>query len=211
MSSREKILITGAAGYIGCLLRNHLPRDGRSFRLLDVRQIQDAPGDDEVVAGSTMDMELMEFACNGVDTDIHLAIETRGGDHASILSANIQGACNLFEAARRTHVKRIVCASSNHAVGFYPRESGPAPDYTFPRPDSYYGVGKVATEALGSLYHDKHGIEVVCLRLLSCTPEPANLRALSTWLSPGDTVRIFEASLTATDPGFRIVWGVSAN
>nr|MQA36462.1 NAD(P)-dependent oxidoreductase [Modestobacter roseus] len=80
-----------------------------------------------------------------------------------------------------------------------------------PRPDTFYGVAKVTMEALGSLYADRYGIDVVCLRIGSAFPRPTTLRQLSTWLSPGDTVRLFDAALRAPSPGFRVVWGVSAN
>ena len=73
----------------------------------------------------------------------------------------------MFEAARRAGVPRVVFASSNHAVGFHPAVD-PVPDDLPPRPDTYYGVSKVAGEALGSLFHDRYGLDVVCLRIGTC-------------------------------------------
>jgi uronate dehydrogenase len=97
-------------------------------------------------------------------------------------------------------------------VGFaQPPPSGPLAADHPPRPDSYYGVGKVASEALGSLYHDRHGLDVVCARIGSCRPLPDDARCLWSWLSYPDLVRLVEAALTAAAPGFRVVWGVSAN
>jgi uronate dehydrogenase len=106
-----------------------------------------------------------------------------------------------------------VLASSNHATGFTTRPSSgllrevDAP----PRPDTYYGVSKVAMEALGSLYADRYGLDVVCLRIGSAFPEPTTTRMLATWLSPDDTVSLVDAALRAPSPGFAVVWGVSDN
>jgi hypothetical protein len=117
----------------------------------------------------------------------------------------------VFEAARRAGVPRVIFASSNHAVGYAPRESFPVPDYAFPAPDTYYGAGKVAGEALAGLYHYRYGLDTICIRILTCHEKPPSTRALSTWLSPDDAGRLFEACLTVPDPGFRVVFGVSAN
>ena len=106
---------------------------------------------------------------------------------------------------------RVIFASSNHAVGFTPRSDFPVPDYAFPKPDTYYGVSKAAVEALAAMYHERYGMDAICLRILSCFPRPLNVRMLSTWLSPDDAGRLFEACLTAERPGFRVAFGVSAN
>jgi uronate dehydrogenase len=117
----------------------------------------------------------------------------------------------VFEAARRAGVPRVIFASSNHAVGFTPRSEFPVPDYAFPAPDTYYGVSKVAGEALAALYSHRYGMDAICVRILSCFPRPMTARMLSTWLSPDDAGRLFEACLTAPSPGFRVIFGVSAN
>ena len=113
--------------------------------------------------------------------------------------------------ARRAGTPRVIFASSNHAVGFSPRSAFPVPDYAFPAPDTYYGISKAATEAMAAMYHSRYGLDAICVRILSCFPRPANVRMLSTWLSPDDTGRLFEACLTAERPGFRVIFGVSAN
>ena len=117
----------------------------------------------------------------------------------------------MFEAARRAGVSRVIYASSNHAVGFSPRASFPVPDYAFPEPDTYYGVGKVASEGLASMYHHRYGLDTICVRILTCAERPEKPRALSTWLSPDDAGRLFQACLTTPRPGFRVIFGVSAN
>jgi nucleoside-diphosphate-sugar epimerase len=107
-------------------------------------------------------------------------------------------------------VPRVVFASSNHAAGFHPAVD-PVPDDLPTRPDTLYGVAKVTGEALGSLYHDRYGLDVVCLRIGTCFEEPTDARALGTWLSPGDVARLVDAAVTVRAPGFRVVWGVSDN
>lgn len=105
----------------------------------------------------------------------------------------------------------MIFASSNHAVGFAPRDCFPVPDYAFPVPDSYYGVSKVAGEALAAMYSHRHGIDAISVGILSCYERPQTPRMLSTWLSPDDAGRLFEACLTVQSPGCRVIFGVSAN
>jgi uronate dehydrogenase len=204
------ILITGAAGRIGSMLRPRLARPGRTLRLLDIAELTAGPGE-EAVRASVTDLDAMTAACRGADAVIHLAGIATEGPWPEILQLNIHGTYAAFEAARRAGVPRVVFASSNHAVGFSPRADFPVPDYAFPAPDTYYGVAKVAGEGLAGLYHRRYGIDAICIRILTCFEEPPSLRGLSTWLSPDDAGRLFEACLTTPSPGFRVVFGVSAN
>jgi uronate dehydrogenase len=116
----------------------------------------------------------------------------------------------LLDAMVEHDVRRLVYASSNHAVGRTPR-TGLLTTAARPRPDTFYGVGKVAAEAVMSLYADRYGIDAVACRIGSFLPEPETVRHLSTWLSHDDCVRMVEASLTATAPGFAVLYGISAN
>ena len=204
------ILITGAAGRIGTMLRPRLARPGRTLRLLDIAELTAGPAE-EVIRASVTDMEAMTAASRGASAVIHLASISGEASWAEILQVNIQGTYVAFEAARRAGVPRVIFASSNHAVGFSPREGFPVPDYAFPTPDTYYGVGKVTGEALASLYHHRYGLDTICIRILTCSDKPPSARSLSTWLSPDDAGRLFEACLSVPDPGFRVVFGVSAN
>ena len=194
------------------MLRARLAGPGRALRLLDVTPLAQPPGPDEVsVTASVTDMAAMTAACAGADAVIHLGGIPTEDAWAPILDVNINGTYTVFEAARRAGVPRVVFASSNHAVGFTPRSAFPVPDYTFPAPDTYYGVSKVAGEGLAAQYHYRYGMDTICLRILSCFERPHNVRMLSTWLSPDDAGRLFEASLTAPSPGFRVAFGASAN
>jgi uronate dehydrogenase len=204
------VVITGAGGRIGTMLRSRLAAPGRTLRLVDVKPVA-AGGGEEAVTASVTDHEAMVAACTGADAVIHLGGIPAEAPWERILDVNIRGTHTLFEAARVAGVTRVIFASSNHAVGFTPLGSAPIPDYAFPAPDTYYGVSKVAGEALGALYSRRHGMDVVCVRILSCFDRPQNTRALSTWLSPDDAGRLFEACLVAPSPGFRVVFGVSSN
>jgi hypothetical protein len=204
------ILITGAAGRIGTMLRPRLAQPGRTLRLLDTAPLAAGPGEEGVTASVT-DLGAMTAACAGVDAVIHLAAISGEAAWERTLAVNIEGTYAAFEAARRAGVPRVIYASSNHAVGFAPRPEFPVPDYAFPAPDTYYGVAKVTGEALAALYHYRYGMDAICLRILTCAEKPPSTRALSTWLSPGDAGRLFGACLAVARPGFRVAYGVSAN
>jgi uronate dehydrogenase len=207
------VLVTGAAGRIGTWLRGGLPERGWAVRSLDVVPLTDVrPGEEHLVADIT-DLAAMTDAAEGVAAIVHMAGISGESTWPAISHANIEGTYCTLEAARRSGVQRVVLASSNHATGYTPRPDGgllreeDAP----PRPDTYYGVAKVTMEALGSLYVDRYGLDVVCLRIGSAFPEPTTTRQLSTWLSPADTVALVDAALKAPSPGFSVVWGVSDN
>ncbi len=213
MTVSQRILLTGAAGAIGTFLRPRLAADGRVLRLLDQVEPVPAAKDEpvETVVGSVTDLAAMRAACSDVDVVIHLGGLSREASWPDILETNIQGTYTVLEAARHAKVDRVIFASSNHAVGFHRNYGGPAPDYLFPQPDTYYGVSKVAGEALGSLYHDRYGLAVICVRIGTCIERPTTERMLGTWLSPDDCGRLMEAAISVPRPGFRVVWGSSAN
>jgi uronate dehydrogenase len=204
------VVLTGAAGRIGGMLRQRLARPGRLLRLVDVAPLTAGPGE-EAIQASVTDLPALTAACAGASAVIHLAGLPGEAPWEQIAQTNIHGTYVVFEAARRAGTPRVIYASSNHAVGFTPRASFPVPDYAFPAPDTYYGVSKVVGEALAALYHHRYRLDAICLRILTCTERPTSVRALSTWLSPDDAGRLFEACLTAGQPGFRVVFGVSAN
>lgn len=214
----QRILITGSAGIIGSLMRPRLRRQGRVLRLLDrAPQPEAQPGEAvELINGSVTDPDTMAQACAGVDALIHLGGHSRETSWEQTLEVNINGTHTVLEAARSAGVPRVILASSNHAVGFRRNDEAGEhglPADSSPRPDTYYGVSKAAIESLGSLYHSRFGMDVIVIRIGSCFESPARLgrRGLSTWLSPGDAARLFEACLSHPAPGYRLIWGVSDN
>lgn len=205
-----RALLTGAAGQIGRLLRAGLPRTGWSVRGFDVADMGAPGAGEELIRGDVTDFDSVLAATVGVDAVVHMGGLAGEAAYEDIRRVNIDGTYHVLEAARQAGVPRVVLASSNHAVGFTPRADCVAVD-TRPRPDTFYGVSKVAGEALGSLYADRYGLEVVCLRIGSQLPRPTQPRHLSTWLSDADAVRLVDAALSAASPGFAVVHGISAN
>ncbi|MFL4909009.1 NAD-dependent epimerase/dehydratase family protein [Streptomyces sp. MMS24-I2-30] len=214
--TRQRILVTGAAGRIGRELRPRLARTGRTLRLLDIAEIRPpAPGEDaEAVRASFTDPEAIGAACRDVDAVLHLGGLAGEAPWERIAETNIGGTLRVLEAAHQQGVPRVVLASSIHAAGFHTRDDtvdGFLPADVPPRPDTYYGVGKAAGEALGSLYHSRFGIDVTCLRIGAFRPRPLTPEDLAVWLSPGDAARLVEACLSAGPAGFRVLWGISGN
>jgi nucleoside-diphosphate-sugar epimerase len=210
----HRVLVTGAAGTIGGFLRVRLRRPGRILRLTDVVPIGD--GDEEIRYADLTDPAAVADLCTGVDAIVHLGGIGTEAPLEDLMRVNVTGTANVLDGARTAGVPRVVLASSSHAVGFYSRADVPPggdglPDGLSPRPDSYYGWSKAAGEALGALYHDRFGIGVIAVRIGTCTTRPTHMRGLSTWLSPDDAARLVEACLATPDPGFRVVWGISAN
>ena len=205
----KTILITGAAGGVGAMLRQEF-RGRYRLRLSDIAPIGDLSADEEFVQADLADLDAVRRAVAGVDGILHLGGFSVEGDWETILSANIIGCRNLFEAARLEGVKRIVFASSNHAMGFYPRSQ--TIDHTaYPKPDSRYGLSKVFGEALGSLYADKYGMEVMNIRIGNAGDEPLDVRRLSIWISPRDLAQLVGIGLDHPDIRFEIVYGMSDN
>ncbi|WP_262702680.1 MULTISPECIES: NAD-dependent epimerase/dehydratase family protein [Streptomyces] len=211
MPAPRTVLLTGAAGGMGTLMRELLPPYGYQLRLLDQLPIE---GEPDAITADLSDRDALREAVRGVDAIIHLAGISLEAPFEKILRANIEGTYNVYEAAREAGVRRIVFASSNHVVGFTPRPVGDDPLIPLDaprRPDTYYGVSKAFGEDLAAFYWDKHGIETVAIRIGSCFPEPTTVRMLSIWMSPADGARLLHAALTAENVGCTTVYGSSAN
>jgi uronate dehydrogenase len=206
----ERVLITGAAGTIGRDLRAELAGRYRLLRLLDVAEQDPAGPGEEIVRADITDVGALAGAMRGMDAVVHLAAVSVDAPFDALLVPNIVGTQRVFEAARDEGVRRIVYASSHHVSGFYPR-SHPMRVSDPDRPDSHYGVSKVFGEAVARLFHDKHGIEVACLRIQSWTERPAEPRHLGSWLSPRDGAELVARCLDVERLGFAIIWGLSAN
>ncbi len=205
----RRALITGAAGAIGTFLRKQLA--GKyELRLSDVEPVADLAPNETFVEARLEDLEAVKPIVAGVDGIVHLGGISGEDSWENILQSNIVGTYNVLEAARQAGVKRVVYASSVHAVGFYSREQRIGVDLTV-RPDSRYGVSKCFGEAICSLYADKYGLEVMCIRIGNAYPEPVDERRLSIWISERDLGQLIQIGLEFPDLHYEIVYGASRN
>ena len=208
--SVQRVLMTGAAGDVGSRLRTLLRGTYPSLRLSDIRVPDDLWAGEDFIRADLNDYSQVEKIVDGIDGIIHLGGISVEAPWDTILNANIVGCYNLFEAAHRAGVKRVVFASSNHAVGFYRRDQTIGVDVTV-RPDSRYGVSKAFGEALGALYAEKHGLRVACLRIGNVNDKPIDVRRLAIWLKPEDLVQLVRIGLEHPDVRFEIFYGASDN
>jgi uronate dehydrogenase len=206
----QRVLITGAAGGVGTRLRRLLKGVYPRIRWSDIRKPDDLAKDEEFVQADLADARAVEKMVEGVQGIVHLGGYSIEGPWETILQANIVGCHNVFEAARKAKVERIVFASSNHTVGFYPRRRKIGADVTL-RPDTRYGVSKAFGEALGALYAYKHGLRVTCLRIGNVAEEPVDLRRMSIWLHPEDLVQLIRIGLEHPGIQFEVFFGASDN
>lgn len=205
-----RLLLTGAAGALGQMLRQRLKPFVRTLRVSDREPLAPATEGEEVVQCDLADREAVLGLVHGVDAIAHFGGFSVEGPFDPILQSNIVGVYNLYEAARKHGVKRVVFASSNHVVGF--RRQDERIDADAPvRPDGYYGVSKAFGENLSRFYFDRYGIETACLRIGSCFPTVRDRRMLATHLSYNDLVELVRCSLFAPKLGHTLVFGVSDN
>lgn len=205
----KTILMTGAAGGIRTHLRAQF-KGQYALRLSDRDLIGDLGDGESFVQADLTDFDAMRAAAEGVDGILHFGGCAGESDWQTILDANIVGMRNVYEAALQAGVKRVVWASSNHAVGFYRRDQ--TVDHTvYPKPNSRYGVSKVFGEAMGSLYAEKYGLEVVNLRIGNVDTEPVDKRRLAIWISPRDLAQLCTIALDHPDIRFEIFYGASDN
>jgi uronate dehydrogenase len=202
------VVLTGAAGTIGSALRmawrGHFPH----LRLIDIQELKPEREGEETRVVDLADFQATRLAVEGADAVVHLAGIPQEDTFQRLLEANIATTYNVFEASRQAGVRRVVFASTYHVTGFYATTEhiGPCDPV---RPDSIYAVTKVFGEALGRLYADKWGLEVVCLRIGAFDERPGGADVLPMWLSPGDGIRLFTRALAAPDVGFIVAYGTS--
>ena len=145
------------------------------------------------------------------DAVVHLAGIPGERTLAESLTSHAVSTAALLEAMVRHDVPRIVYASSNHAVGRTARaEDGLGVDVA-PRPDTFYGVGKVAARRCCSSTSTGTASTPWPPGSARSCPSPPRRRHLSTWLSPDDAVRMFEATVTTEAKGYAVIYGISAN
>ncbi|MGU3401123.1 NAD-dependent epimerase/dehydratase family protein [Brucellaceae bacterium D45D] len=206
----KRLLITGAAGGLGRVMRERLKDQAEILRLSDITSLGIAESNEEVVPCDLGDAAAVMKLVDGCDGIVHLGGISVEGPFNKILNANILGMYNLYEAARAHGHPRILFASSNHTIGFYKQDQ--YIDANAPiRPDGLYGVSKCFGEALAHMYHDKFGQETAIVRIGSCFEEPKNHRMLSTWMSYDDFASLVACVFQAPMLGCPTIWGISDN
>lgn len=210
MPQYDRILITGANGRLGTVLRKGLAPLAKTIRLGARAPFDDLAPNEEEAVFDLSDMEATMAATKDCDAIVHFGGAPMERPWQDILDSNIRGSYHIYEGARKNGVKRVIYASSVHAIGYHEIESHITVDAPV-RPDSLYGVSKNFVESLSRLYWDKFGIETACLRIFSSFPEPADRRMLWSYLSFADCLRLVEASLTAPRVGHTLSFGISDN
>ena len=206
----DRILITGAAGDVGTRLTKLLRGVYRELRLSDRVEPKSLDPSTPFVRADLAKLEEVEAAVEGVQGIVHLGGQSVEAPWETILAANIVGAYNLFEAARRAGVERIVFATSNHAMGFWPRDTKIGTN-ALVHPDTRYGLSKAFGEALGALYAFKHGLRVLNIRIGNVGDKPLDGRRLGIWLKPDDLVQLVRIGLEHPDLRYEVVYGMSDN
>jgi len=210
IKTQQKLLLTGAAGGLGQALRERLKANCATLRLSDRLDFGVAGANEEVILADLAVASEVNLMVQGVDAIVHLGGVSVEGPFEPIMQANILGVYNLYEAARKHGVKRVVFASSNHVTGFY-RQSETITSDLPARPDGFYGVSKAFGEDLSRFYFDRYGIETACIRIGSSFAEPRDRRMLASWLSFDDLHRLITACLTTPVLGHSIIFGMSNN
>lgn len=207
----KKIVLTGAGGSLGTSLREPLSRMCETLLSTDIKP---APGallpNETWVRADLARMDQVAPLMEGVEMVVHFGAIVDEVPFEQIWGPNFVGSYNIWESAWQAGARRIVYASSIHAVGMHETAAGIDTDVPH-RPDTFYGLAKCFTEDLGRMYWEKRGLESIHLRILSCTPEPQNIRALGTWLSHRDMVQLVTRAIDTPIVGFTIAYGVSAN
>lgn len=206
----KKIVLTGAGGRLGTILRK--PLRALCDELIcsdivaDIGPLQDG---ERFVQADIADYAQVHALLAGADMVVHFGAFVDEGPFEKLLGPNFVGAYNVWEAAFQLGLKRVVYASSIHAVGMHKSADKIGLDAPH-KPDTFYGLAKCFTEDLASMYWDKRALESVCLRILSC-PDATTARSLGTWLSEGDLIHLVERAVLAPDVGFSVIFGVSDN
>lgn len=206
----NRLLVTGAAGGMGRIIRPFLSQLANKVRLSDIIDLDAAASHEELVVCDLTDAQAVNALVKDCDAVIHLGGVSVEKPWNSILQANIVGTYNLYEAARNLGKPRIIFASSNHTTGYYERTS--KLDAEVPhRPDSLYGVSKCFGEDLACLYYYKFGIETLSVRIGWCHPKPTDTRKMAIWLSAEDFVSLVQRALVTPRLAYTVVYGVSNN
>jgi len=206
----KKIVLTGAGGRLGSLLRKPLLTLADELVSSDILEsIGDLHEGEVFVQADVADYEAIHALVEGADMVVHFGAFVDEGPFMKLLGPNFVGSYNVYEAAHQQGVKRVVYASSVHAIGMHKGADKIGLDAPH-KPDTFYGLAKCFTEDLASMYWDKNGLESVCLRIFS-SPDATTPRSLETWLSAADLIHLVERAVLAENVGFSTIFGVSNN
>ena len=206
----KKLVLTGAAGRLGSYLREPLSKLADNFVSSDiVPDIGKLYSNETYIRADLANYSDIHTLLQGADMVVHFGAIGDEAPFEQILGPNIIGAYNVWEAAHQHGVKRVIYASSIHAVGMHPRQDFIGIDAPH-RPDTFYGLAKCFAEDLARMYWDKRRLESVCLRILSCA-KVSNTRALGTWLSYDDLIQLVTRAIDTPTVGFSVIYGVSDN
>lgn len=206
----KKIVLTGAGGRLGTLLRKPLLALADELISCDIKETLGPLYDNETfVKADVASYDQMHALIDGADMVVHFGAFVDEGPFMKLLGPNFIGSYNVYEAAHQHKVKRVIYASSVHAIGMHKGADKIGLDAPH-KPDTFYGLAKCFTEDLASMYWDKRGLESVCLRIFS-SPDATTPRSLETWLSEGDLVHLVERAILAENVGFSTIFGISNN
>jgi uronate dehydrogenase len=205
-----KVALSGAEGQLGQFLRPRLLAQGVDLRCAGLHALQPLHPGEDLTHGDLREPENVDRLLQNVDVLIHMAGTSVERPLPEIIDNNLVGLHAVYEGARRHRVKRVVFASSNHAIGMHEVTAKLALECDF-RPDGFYGLSKMWGEGLARLYWDKHGIESVCVRIGSAVERPTELRHLSTWFGLDDLMQFILCCIRTPEVGFVTAWGVSNN
>lgn len=206
----KKLVLTGAAGRLGSYLREPLSKLCDELVSSDIATDLGKlyPGE-RYHRADLARFDEIDALLDGADMVVHFGAISDEAPFETLLGPNFIGAYNIWESAHRNGLRRVVYASSIHAVGMYKRQEFIGTDVPH-RPDTFYGLSKCFAEDLARLYWDKRGLESVCLRILSAA-QVTSVRALGTWLSYDDLIQLVRRAIDTPITGFSIVYGVSNN
>jgi len=206
----KKLVLTGAAGRLGSYLREPLSHMCEELVSTDIAEDIGKlyPGESYVQA-DLADFDAVHAVLEGAEMVVHFGAIVDEKPFEELLGPNFIGSYNVWEAGYRQGVRRVVYASSIHAVGMHKKRDFIGIDAPH-RPDTFYGLAKCFTEDLGSMYWDKRQMESVHLRILSCA-QVNNARALGSWLSYNDLIQLVQRAVETPSVGFSIIYGVSNN
>ena len=206
----KKLVLTGAAGRLGSYLREPMSKMADELVSTDiVDDIGTLYSGESYLKGDLANLDDMLRVLDGADMVVHMGAYADEGSFEQLLGPNFIGAYNIWEAAHRNGLRRVIYGSSIHAVGMHPKNQFIDTEVRH-RPDTFYGLAKCFAEDLGSLYWDKRGLESVHMRILSCA-QVTSARALGSWLSYDDLIQLTQRCIEAPTTGFTVVYAVSNN